>query len=156
MRLTESALRRCTLADMGTPTEEDLARALAAAIEYAPPSGMRDLEAVRDRLDDFLYRRGGDGILELSVSQSGPTRISLLGIVIWVETQTLAPIETEFDLDRTMGTVKGFTVRAGDGRISRQDAPGYPLESWRKRQRLLESRPKVDEDWEHVLHFEFK
>ena len=116
---------------------------------------MRDLEAVRGRLDDLLYRRGGDGILELSASQTGPSRVSLLGIVIWVETQTLAPIEAEFELDRTTGTVKAFTVLAGDGRICRRDAPDYPLDSWRKRLQLIESRPAVDGDWEHVLHHRF-
>jgi hypothetical protein len=140
---------------MGSLTEEDLAKALAAAVEHSAASGMRDLEAVRDRLDDFLYRRGGDGILDLSVSQTRPPCISLLGIVIWVETQTLAPIEAEFDLDPTTATVKAFTVRAGDGRISRHDAPGYPLDSWRKRLRFIESRPTVDDDWEHVLHHQF-
>jgi hypothetical protein len=38
---------------------------------------------------------------------------------------------------------------------AREDAPGYPLESWRKRLRFLESRPTVDEDCEHVLRYEF-
>lgn len=141
---------------MGIPTEEDLAKALAAAVEHSAASGMRDLEAVRDRLDDFLHRRGSDGILDLSVSQTGPACISLLGIVIWVETQTLAPIEVEFDLDQTAGTVRAFTVRAGDGGVSRRDAPGYPLDSWRKRLRLIESRPTVDDDWEHVLRHHFE
>jgi len=140
---------------METPTEEELAKALAAAVAHSAASGMRDLEAVRGRLDDFLYRRGGDGILDLSVSHIGPACISLLGIVIWVETQTLAPIEAEFDLDRTTGTVKTFTVRAGDRRISRRDAPGYPLDSLRKRLRFIESRPAVDDDWEHVLRHQF-
>jgi hypothetical protein len=73
-----------------------------------------------------------------------------------VETQTLGPVEAEFDLDKAEGSVKAFTVRAGDGRISREDAPGYPLESWPKRLRFLESRPTVDEDWEHVLRYEFE
>jgi len=140
---------------MGTPTEEDLAKALAAEVEHSAASGMRDLEAVRDRLDDFLYRRGGDGILDLSVSKTGPPCISLLGMVIWVETQTLAPIEAEFDLDWTTGTVKAFTVRAGNRRISPRDAPCYPLDSWRKRLRFIESRPTEDDDWEHVIRHQF-
>jgi len=116
---------------------------------------MRDLEALRDELDDFLYRHGGDGILELSASQTAPTSISLLGIVIWVETQTLGPVEAKFDLDGTTGTVKAFTVRAGDSRISRRDAPGYPLDSLRRRLRFIESRPTADDDWEHILRHRF-
>ena len=117
---------------MGVPTEEDLAKALAAAVGELAASGERDLTALRERLDNFLYHRGGDGILELSVSQTGATCISLLGIVIWVETQTLAPIEGEFDLDSATEAVKAFTVRVGDKRTSRRDAPRYPLDSWRK------------------------
>jgi hypothetical protein len=137
-------------------SEEELARALAAAVEgyAARGTGDRSLEEIHEGLDDLLYHRGGDGILELSVSQPRSTCVALLGIVIWVEDQTLGPLEAEFRLEAA-GKVKALTVRAGDKRIPRRDAPSYSLASWRKRLRLIEGRPVVDDDWEHVLRYEF-
>jgi hypothetical protein len=60
-----------------------------------------------------------------------------------------------FKLDEASGAVKALTIRAGDARISRRDAPTYQL-SWRKMTRFIASRPTVDEDWEHVIHYEFE
>jgi hypothetical protein len=143
--------------DVVPRSEEELATALAAAVEgyAARGTGDRSLQGIQEGLHDMLYHTGSDGILELSVSQSRSTCITLLGIVIWVDDQTLGPLEAEFHLDKADGAVTAFTVRAGDKRISRRDAPSYPLESWRKRLRFIEGRPLVDEDWEHVLRHEF-
>jgi len=145
---------------MAPLSDEELAKAFAVAVENYADGGTGTvtarLEAIRATLDGLLYHCGSDGILELSVSQLRPAYLTLLCIVIWVETQTLGPVEAEVHLDQGGGSVKTFTVRAGDGRISRQDAPGYPLESWRKRLRFLEGRPTVDQDWEHVLRYEFE
>ena len=140
------------------PSEEEHAKALAKAVADYAADGMEvsppPLDAIQGGLEDLLFLRGSDGILELSASRPRSTFLILLCTVIWVETQTLGPVEAEFHLDA--GSVKAFTVRAGDGRVSRQDAPGYPLESWRKRLRFLEGRPTVDQDWEHVLRYEFE
>ena len=149
---------RGNMKHMAPLSDEELAKAFAAAVENYAAGRTRTprapLDPVQATLDRLLYHRGGDGILELSVSQPRPKYQTLLGIVIWVETQTLGPVEAEFHLDQD-GSVKRFTVRAGDGRVSREDAPAYPLGSWRKRLRFLEGRPTVDEDWEHVLRYQF-
>ena len=110
------------------------------------------MQAVGETLDQLLYRRGGDGILELSVSRSEPGWLTLVGLVVWVEDQTLAPLEAVFRLDAS-GFVKRFTVRAGDARLPRRDVQALPLGSWRARLRLIEARPTEDEDWEHVLDY---
>jgi hypothetical protein len=108
------------------------------------------LQAVSDALDGLLYHRGSDGIHELSVSESRPTRLALLGVIIWVEEQTLGPLEAVFLLDGA-GSVTWFTIRAGDARLPRRDAPAYGPRSWRKQLWFIESRPAADADWEHVL-----
>jgi hypothetical protein len=134
-------------------SEKQLAAALAAAVQdYAAACGDRSLQAIQEALDDLLYRRGSDGILELSVSQPEAASLTLVGIVIWVEEQTLGPLEAVFSLDEA-GSVTRFSVRAGDARLPRHDAPAHALDSWRSRLRFVEARPTADEDWEYVLHY---
>ncbi len=142
---------------MGLGSEEEVATALVAAVQSyaAAGTGTRPLpQVIEDCLHTLLDERGSDGILELSVSQPRSTCITILGIVIWVTEQTLSPLEAEFQLDKAGGAVKSLTIRAGDGRISRRNAPEYP-QSWRKLHRIIASRTTVDEDWAHVLHYEF-
>ena len=133
-------------------SEQELARALARAVEESAAGGMRDLQATLDRLHDLLFGRGSDGIVDLSVAQSGSTCVTILAFVIWVESQRLGPVEAEFHLDQAKGSVQAFTVRAGD---ARRDAPVYSSEFSRTWLGEFASRPTADEDWEHVLHYDF-
>jgi hypothetical protein len=139
-------------------SEEETAIALAAAVEKWAAEGTASTplpQAIEVGLDGLLYGvgNGGDGIRELSVSQSGPTCITIVGLVIWLGPPTLGPFEAKFHLDKA-GAVKALTLRAGDGRISERDAP-QDVSSWRTQLRMIESRPNADEDWAHVLHYEF-
>lgn len=136
-------------------SEEEVAIALAAAVEKWVAEGAAPPPlppAIEKSLDDLLYYYDGDGIQELSILQS-PTYITILGLVIWVDLQTLNPFEAEFQLDEA-GGVKALTLRAGDGRIPRRDAPGYSS-PWRTQLRTIATRPTADGDWTHVLHYEF-
>lgn len=135
-------------------SDKEIAAALASAVqEYVALDEEASLQTIQERLDDLLYHRGGDGILELSVSEAETASFTVVGIVVWVEEQTLGPLEAAFRLDDA-GSVRGFIVRAGDRRLPRKDAPAYPLDSWRSRLRLVEARPTEDDDWEHVLQYE--
>jgi hypothetical protein len=75
--------------------------------------------------------------------------------VIWVEEQRLGPYEAEFQLDQPGGTVAALTIRAGDTRIPRREAPKYSQASWRTLLRMIEARPATDGDWENVVHYNF-
>jgi hypothetical protein len=139
--------------------DDDLALALVAAVESYAFGGAaleRVSKAVEQAIGHLLYGRGGDGILELSIARplSFP-RLTMVGIVIWVTEQTLGPIEAEFHLDEAGRAVTAFTVRAGDGRILRRDAPKYPG-SWRAQLQIIATRPTADEDWEHVFHHDLR
>jgi hypothetical protein len=123
---------------------------LAAAVEAYASGGMRipppSLDAIQRTLEELLYSYGGDGILDLSVSQPRSTYLAFTCIAIVLGDRTrYEPAEGEFYLDRA-GAVKAFTVRVGDARVP----PGYPA-----RQVDLETRPTDDEDWEHVLRYAF-
>ena len=134
-------------------SDEQLAMDLAAAVENYAAVGTGSSpvpQAIADGLDNLLYGCGGDGVLELSVSSEAGC-LAILGIVIWVEEQTLGPLEAEFQLDKAGRAVQAFTIRAGDGRISRRDAPSYP-QSWRAVHRIIAGRPTADEDWTEILH----
>jgi hypothetical protein len=135
---------------------DESAIALAAAVEKWVAEGAASTslpQAIEESIDALLYQYGSDGILELSVANSQSTCVTIVGLVIWVTEQTLSPLEAEFQLDKA-GAVRALTLRAGDGRISRRDAPEYEA-SWRKRLRIIETRPTGDEDWAYVLHHEF-
>jgi hypothetical protein len=144
---------------MGPRSSEDqVARALTAAVERWVAEGTASTPLpwpIEEGIDNLLYQHGSDGLRELSVSQSRSFSITILGLVIWVAEQTLGPLEAEFQLDKA-GAVVAFTLRAGDGRISKRDAPEYGA-SWRTQLRTIETRPTADEDWAraHVLHYEF-
>jgi hypothetical protein len=143
---------------MGFPSEEELAHALAEAVEnhaadLMSPTGDRAPPAIEKRLDDLLYRHGSDGLMELSIWPSRPKWVRILGIVIWVSDQTLGPIEVEFQFDKAGGAVKALTVRAGDDRTSPRDRPKYQRSS-RALQRIIANRPTADEDWTYVVHCE--
>ena len=141
---------------MGVPSDQELAIALAEAVEKHAADLMgtdRLPPAIAQGLDAVLYRHGGDGLLELSVLPSRSTRITILGIVIWVTDQTLGPIEAEFQLDKAGGAVKALTVRAGDDRTSPRDRPKYQ-QSLRALQRIIANHPIADEDWTYVLHYD--
>jgi hypothetical protein len=141
----------------GLNTEQDLAKVLAAAAErYAAEErdSNSSTEAIANGLHDLLYGYGGDGVLELSVSQPTSSRcLTVLGIVIWVEEQTQSPLEAVFQFD-DVGAVSALTLRAGDRRIAPRDMPGYQ-ESWRNLLRIIAARPTADEDWTYVLQYEF-
>jgi hypothetical protein len=87
---------------------------------------------------------------ELAVAECTPTRITFLGIVIWVTEHRLAPLEAVFERGGADHPVTRFTVRAGDGRIARRDSPKF-LQSARALQRIIATRPTADEDWEYVV-----
>lgn len=142
---------------MGFHSEEEAAIALAAAVQSYVDDRARSgpvPRAIEEGLDTLLYGWGGDGILELSVSHIDTACVTILGIVIWVEEQTLGPLEAKFQLDKPAGAVKALTIRAGDKRIPRRDAPKYP-QSWRNLHRIIAARPTADEDWAHALQHKF-
>jgi hypothetical protein len=141
---------------MGPRSEDEVAAALAADVttHARHGTGSKLPEAIELGLHNLLYERGSDGILELAVSESTSTRLTILGIVIWVTEQTLGPLEAKFERDEAGGPVKEITVRAGDGRIARRDAPKYP-QSARAMQRIIATRPTADEDWAYVILYEF-
>ncbi len=142
---------------MGPPSEDEVAAALAGAVatHARHKTGSKQLpEAIEDGLHTLLYERGSDGILELAISECTSTRITFLGIVIWVTEQTLGPLEAQFERGEAGGPVKAFTVRAGDGRIARRDAPKVH-QSARALQRIIATRPTADEDWAFVIRYEF-
>jgi hypothetical protein len=141
---------------MSPRSEDEVAAALAAAVtthaRHRTASNQLP-EEIEEGLHTLLYERGSDGLHELSVSECTSTRITILGVVIWVTEQTLGPLEAKFERDEAGGAVKAFTIRAGDGRIARRDAPKFP-QSARALQRIIAARPTTDEDWAHVIHYE--
>lgn len=141
---------------MAPRTEEEIARTLAAQLENcAAQAGVSPVpQAIENGLYDLLYGLGGDGVMELSVAEAVPTRITIVGIVVWVAEQTLSPFEAKFQLGTTGSAVKALTLSAGDRRISRRDGPGHE-QSWRELLRIIAARPTSDEDWADILHYDF-
>jgi len=150
--------------------EEEIAMSLAAAVANyaAEDTRPRPLPSeIEGGLHDLLYGVGGDAITELSVAESQPTCMTIVGLVtlLGVRDPTLSPFEAEFRLDKAGGGVTVLTIRAGDRRIAGRDRAGDPQVlfsdapyiglSWRKMRRMIENRPTADEDWEHILHYKF-
>ena len=143
---------------MAETSEQELAVSLAKAVEnYMADNAEAGVltSSMEEGLDNLLYGHGGDGVLELSVSEIQAKSITIVGVVIWVADQTLGPLEATFQRG-SRGVVEAATIRAGDRRRSPRDGIKYPPQSWRKLLRMIDGRPQMDEEWSVVLRYVFE
>ena len=138
--------------------EDELAADLAAAVaKHADfkPGWEPFPEEVEEGLYKLLYGDGADGVIELTIAERTPTSVTILGLVIWLgRVETAGPLEAAFELDEASGSVTAMTVRAGDQRVERREAPPPKSASARAVQRLIAARPTADEDWTRVIRYE--
>jgi hypothetical protein len=141
--IEEACQRRADLAGIAALRE-------AALLTDRQREGWRALGRCRDALHHLLYLHGGDGVGALEVVEATPTRVTLVGTIIWVDTQSADLMEATFTFDRDSRAINRLVVRAGDEGVS-AEAPRFGEWSARYLAERIAHRPESDDQWAVVI-----